>query len=141
MKNFYRYLAVAACGVVCSDAFAADGIAIQPGKWELTMTVNAPMMPQDQVKTSVECINQDRISAKDMLQDQDACQIVDSSVEGDTLKWRMECPGPTGNAMAEGFYTSQGDSMNGEMRMTMSMNGQTMTMNNTWNGRRIGDCD
>jgi len=36
--------------------------------------------------------------------------------------------------------TASADSYSGKMDMTMKMQGQTMNMNQTMSGRRIGDC-
>ena len=39
-------------------AWAADGVPMTPGKWEMNMTMEMSMLPQPQTHTSTECIEE-----------------------------------------------------------------------------------
>ena len=74
------------------------------------------------------------------MTDQSGCTIKSSEVSGDTMSWKLECPNQAGTFTGEGHMTVGATTANGEMKMSMSMNGQAMTMTHHWQGQRIGDC-
>ncbi len=75
------------------------------------------------------------------LSDKDnACKVTDRKESGDTLEFAMECPHQMGTAKAQGSFTSKGDSGSGKMEMTMSLQGNTMKFQQTFEAKRIGPC-
>ena len=61
------------------------------------------------------------------------------SLEGREAQPHGECGG--GQMHAEWTAKSNGDSVEGQGKMTMSMQGQTMNMDMSWVGERICACD
>ncbi len=43
-------------------AAQADGIAIEPGMWEMTSTMHMPMLPEPRVTTTTECMEKSELS-------------------------------------------------------------------------------
>lgn len=67
------------------------------------------------------------------------CEQLDYQVSGGTVSWKLRC---TGEMAMEGSgqMTASADSYTGKMDMTMKMQGQTVNMNQSMSGRRLGDC-
>jgi len=120
----------------------ADGIPVEPGLWEMSSTVNMPMMSQPRVTTTTECMKESEISMDDMGgEDMDPnCQFEMAQIDGNTMKWSFDCPVEGGTSHGEWEATSGGDSVTGNGVITMSFQGQAMEMTMSWQGKRIGDC-
>ena len=128
--------------LLTAPAARADGIPVEPGLWEMSSIVNMPMMPQPRVTTTTECMKESEISMDDMGgEDMDLnCQFEMAQVDGNTMKWSVDCPVDGGTSHGEWEATSSGDSVTGEGLVTMSFQGQAMEMTMSWEGKRIGDC-
>ena len=128
--------------VLISISALAEGIPVEPGLWKMTSTVNMPMLPQPRVTTVTECmekseITMDEVSGEGMDPN---CTFDMAQVDGNTMKWSVDCPMEGGTSHGEWQATSGGDTVTGEGSLTMSMQGQTMEMTMTWEGKRIGAC-
>ena len=120
---------------------AADSIPVKPGMWETTMTMTSPMFPQPRVETVTECVEKTEFSVDDLMPaDQSDCTITESSVDGNTLNWKMQCQMQGGSGEGGGTFISNGDTGTGEMYMNMKMQGQSIEMQNSWKGKHIGPC-
>lgn len=110
---------------------------MNPGKWEINTRTEMAGMPA-QSMTHTQCI-----TGKDLVpMDENAnreCTVSDVQTSGDTVSWKIECGGQGGGMAGTGTITYNGDSMSGNMTMTIS--GTDMTVKNTISGKRIGDCD
>ncbi len=128
--------------LLTAPAARADGIPVEPGLWEMSSIVNMPMMPQPRVTTTTECMKESEISMDDMGgEDIDPnCQFEMAQVDGNTMKWSVDCPVEGGTSHGEWEATSSGDSVTGEGLVTISFQGQAMEMTMSWEGKRIGDC-
>jgi len=121
----------------------AEGIPVEPGLWEMTSTMNMPMLPQPQTHSMTECIDQGEISMDDVgTQDMDPnCTFGVAQVDGNTMSWSFDCPVEGGGTShGEWQATSHGNRVEGSGKITMAMQGQAMEMNMTWQGKRVGDC-
>lgn len=121
----------------------AAAVSIEPGQWETTSTVTLPIMPQPQVHTSQQCMEEAEFDPEDFNTDPDVpCELENVREEGNTISWDLTCPDPSGEGNVTGSmeFTSHGDSVTGKGNMTMSMMGQDMTMTVAWQGKRVGDC-
>ena len=121
----------------------AAGVAIDPGQWEMTSTMTMSMMPQPQTTTVLECIEENTLNPEDFNMDKDSpCAITDVTVEGNTVRWFINCPtegGPVMNGNWE--ITSSGDSLSGKGTMLTEFSGQKMGFDMSWEGKRVGDCE
>ncbi len=70
----------------------ADGIPVEPGLWEMTLTMNMPMLPKPRVNTVTECMEKSEISMDGLgTEDMDpACSFVMEQLDGDTMKWTVD---------------------------------------------------
>jgi hypothetical protein len=120
----------------------ADGIPVKPGLWEMTSTMNMPMLAEPRVTTVTECMEKAEISFDEMgAEGMDPnCTFDTSQVDGNTLKWSFDCPVEGGTSHGEWQAVSAGDTVEGSGEITMSFQGQTMKMTMEWEGRRVGDC-
>jgi hypothetical protein len=121
----------------------AQGLPVEPGKWEMKSTVNMPMMPQPRETTTTECMEKSEITMDEMGGEEmdPACTFNTAQVDGNTMKWSVDCPVEGGTSHGEWEATSSGDSIVGEGLVTISFQGQTMEMTMNWEGKRIGACD
>ena len=141
MKIRMTLLAVLA---IASSPVLAEGIPVEPGKWEITTTMTMPMLPAPQTMTVEECFEDEIMDMDDMATDEldPNCSYDLGQVDGTTMQWSIDCPVDGGGTMhAEWVATSGGDTVDGEGNMTMSIQGQTMDMQMTWTGKRVGSCD
>jgi hypothetical protein len=138
-----KLLAIALLATLSTPALA-EGIPVEPGLWSITTTVSMPMLPTPQTTTVEECMTDEFMDIEDMSTDDldPACTYALDKLDGNTMAWSIDCPVEGGGQMhAEWTATSNGDSVEGEGSMTMSMQGQTMNMDMSWVGERIGACD
>jgi len=140
--RFQFFLTGLATVFLAGSAHAA-GVSIQPGQWEMTSTMTMTIMPQPQVNTVHECIEENEISPDNFNMDQDnPCDITDVMVEGNTARWSISCPTEAGMVMeGQWEFTSLGNSITGSGTMTTEFSGQKMGFDMTWEGKRIGDCE
>jgi hypothetical protein len=121
----------------------AEGIPIDSGLWEITMTMEMPMLPEPRVVTNTQCMNYDEISPETMgAENQDSdCQFEIEPIDGDTMKWTPICPTGDGTSRGEWEATSFGDTVTGEGLISADVQGQTMNITMSWKGKRIGECE
>jgi hypothetical protein len=120
----------------------ADGLSIEPGMWEMTSTMQMPMLPQPRVTTVKECMDKSELSMDELVGEgmDPACTFGMNQLSGDTMSWTIDCPVDGGTMHGEWEATSHGDSVTGGGLMTMSVQSQNMEMNMSWEGRRVGAC-
>ena len=115
---------------------------MKPGLWEITTSMDASGMPAMIPPMTVRhCYRAEDL--KDMRKTVPAqnpeCKVSDWKQSGDSVSWNMSCGGQM-PMTGSGRITYAGDSYSGESRMTMSHGGQTMTMNQKFKAKRVGDC-
>lgn len=128
--------------VLISIPALAEGIPVEPGLWKMTSTVNMPMLPQPRVTTVSECMEKSEITMDEVGGEgmDPNCTFDMAQVDGNTMKWSVDCPVEGGTSHGQWQATSGGDTVTGEGSLTMSFQGQTMEMTMTWEGQRIGAC-
>ena len=137
-----RAITVVGILLFTAPAVLADGIPVEPGLWEMSSTMNMPMLPQPRVTTVTECMTESEISMDDMSGEgmDPGCTFDMSQVDGSTMKWSFDCPVEGGTSHGEWEAISGGDTVSGKGLITVSFQGQTMDMTMSWEGKRIGDC-
>mgnify|MGYP001818480458 FL=1 len=121
----------------------ADGVAVEPGLWEMTTTMTMPMLPQPQVVTTTDCVEDAVLEIDEMNSEglDPDCTMDVSQPDEKTVKWVMDCPVEGGGSShAEWQVTSSSDSVEGSGSIKMTVMGQEMSMDATISGRRVGDC-
>lgn len=143
MKKLFIYSIVApGLGLLISFPALAEGISVEPGLWKMTSTVTMPMLPQPRVTTVTECMDKSEITMDEIGGEglDPNCTFDMAQVDGNTMKWSVDCPVEGGTSHGEWQATSGGDTVTGEGSLTMSFQGQTMEMTMSWEGQRIGAC-
>lgn len=141
-KLFISSLVAPGVLLLISFPVLAEGIPVEPGLWKMTSTVNMPMLPQPRVTTVTECMEKSEITMDEVGGEgmDPNCTFDMAQVDGNTMKWSVDCPVEGGTSHGEWQATSGGDTVTGEGSLTMSFQGQTMEMTMTWEGQRIGAC-
>jgi len=136
-----KILLMAALAAFVSTA-SAEGIPVEPGLWSITTTMDMPMMPQPQTVTVEECFEDEVMDMDDMAMDDldPNCTYDLGQVDGNSMRWNIDCPMEGGTSHAEWLATSGGDTVQGEGKLSISINGQNMEMTMNWTGKRIGEC-
>lgn len=124
------------CLLLPFAAFAAPDM--QPGRWEITSTIEMPGMAFSIPPTKhTQCI-----TSKDLVpqqpQDNAQCRILDNKIDGDTVTWKMECDSQGGTMTSLGKIVYHGSSFEGDMETTGGQMPAPMTMR--MSGKRIGSC-
>lgn len=134
-------LQIACALVIAGGANAAGAGGMRPGMWETTI--------QSNIGGTKPLVTRACITAKQLEDPQGAvpkmddanmqCEQLDYKVSGSTVSWKLRCTGEMA-MQGSGQMTAGADSYSGKMDMAMKMQGQTMNMNQTMSGRRLGDC-
>ena len=140
MKRTY---AIAIIALTALAAGPAEAFRLEPGLWRFTTTTNMSFNPNAKTDTRTQCITPD--NADDILKELTAaaCKVSDRTETSDQLKWKMECHqgGPNDPPMrGTGEINSHGESLDGKMDMALEVQGNRMTFNSTWKGKRLGEC-
>ena len=129
---------------LASQSVMAAGIAVEPGMWEMTTTLNMPMMPAPQTTTVSECIEEAEFNLDDMSTEEldPNCSMTSEQVDDSTAKWAMDCPVEGGGTShMEWRITSGGTTIEGDGTLSVSVMGQEMEMTTTFTGKHTGACN
>lgn len=136
-----RRLLLAVAGLAAAAAGAALP-AMEPGFWEITVRMEVSGMPQSMpASTFRRCYRPEEV--KDLrrtLPDQKGdCTVSDWKQSGNTASWKTRCGGEMPMTLS-GNMTYHGDRYGGVIEATMNHGGQSMSMTQKIDARRIGDC-
>jgi len=110
------------------------------GLWEITTKMEMVGMPMQMPATKhTQCITKEKMIPQ-KENDKDNCKMVKQEIEGDTVKWVMECSGK--NVMkVEGKTTYHGDTFEGIITIKVN-DPQTAEMKiiNHVTGKYVGVC-
>ena len=126
--------------ILISELAGAEALAINPGFWEFKSTSTNPLTGQTESETETECVVESELDLADLIDNQDGCEITESSLNGDTLTFSMSCKMQGGEMAMNAVYQSDGDSVDGTTKINISFGTQTMTSNGSFSGQRLGDC-
>ena len=133
-----RFVMVCVAALLGAAGFAGAEPDIRYGEWEFTTTFQIPMMPAPMTTTNRQCLTKETMQPEPPPDQR--CSKQEIKVEGNTVRWEMECTTEGGTSRGVGEMVYAGDTAEGEMRFTVDVNGQPMTMEYDMKGRRIGDC-
>lgn len=114
---------------------------MEPGEWQFTSTMTSPMLPKPQVVTRTECVSKadgedpTRFSGRDQAQ---GCKVTPVARSPESYSWTVACPeqGMSG----DGKVLFRPGSVEGEVRMTVDVQGKKLEMLSRTSGRRLGPC-
>jgi hypothetical protein len=113
---------------------------MREGKWEITVKAEmsgVPVpMPAQKMTVCIDAKNQ----GKPPIGADSSCKFSNLKSSGNSMSWRMECNGDT-KLSGDGMLTFNGDSYSGNANMKIDMgDGESMTIKNSYSGRRLGGC-
>ncbi len=114
---------------------------MEPGQWEITSTMTSPALPKPQVVTRTECISKEdaedptRFSGREQTQ---GCKVTPVARSAESYSWTVSCPQQGMNGAGRVLFGR--GTIEGELRMTLEMQGQKIDMLSRTAGRRVGSC-
>ncbi|AOE50371.1 DUF3617 domain-containing protein [Kangiella sediminilitoris] len=118
----------------------SEGLEINPGLWETTMTRTNPISGDNVTQTTKECIKEKTIDPSDLVQEMEGCKLTHNDLVGNTLDFAMECSSEGVTSSISGNYEANDNEGEGSMDIAMNMMGQVMEMNMSWTSKRLGEC-
>ncbi len=116
----------------------AGGMQVEPGLWETKSHVTTPGGTHENV--SQDCFKESEISAESMMDDNNGCEVLDSSSDKKSMQWTIQCLNEGVAMTGEGSAQSSGNAITGDMVIKANFNGQEFSMATKWEGKRIGEC-
>jgi hypothetical protein len=127
----------------CAPSASAAEPMLDPGLYRVEVRLELPnVLPSVEPMTLSRCVSASDLASgraflilsKNPLR---TCDVFDYRIDGQTVRYRIACPGPNrGSAVA--VFRVSGNSYRG--RIDMDMGGKNMTMAETQAAVRIGDC-
>ena len=139
-----RHIAVAVLFVFSSSAVLADGI--EPGLWKIISRIesNGAVSPS---RESGKCFTAEQARdlvatfSPEMRTINSECAPLESSLDGDRLKWRLVCKGQLNMEVTGDYKFRDRHQYAGIVRTTTSMAGQPMNDTvTTLYAERVSDC-
>ena len=136
-KNKTLLPAVLACALLPLPA-AAQGL--QQGEWEITGTTTSPMLPQPQSNTVRRCVSKEdaadpaRLATRDMQN----CTVKQGPRDAGGYKWQFSCPSQ--GVAGDGSVRYTANTMNADIRMMASKDGQKAELSTKIAARYLGPC-
>jgi hypothetical protein len=123
----------AVCVPVTSAAQGKDDL------WEITSKMEMPGMPMAMpAQTQRICVAKTG-KDDDYIPKRENCRLQDSRRTGNKVTYKMVCTGKDALTIS-GETTFAATSYEGRMQMSGKMDGQQVEMNQTYSGKRVGDC-
>jgi len=127
--------------LLVSGPALAEGMRIEPGKWEFTSTAKMPMIPTPKTTTQTQCVTEPEIKPEEFLQGLEGCVVSDVQSDAKSMRWKMTCTSDGVTMVGNAIYTSTGAQIQGSMTLVMNANGQPMTFEQSSQGKHLGACD
>lgn len=125
---------------------SALALEITPGLWTFdTVTSNA--FTGEQGHTHSECISASDMDPERFQQDMGECSNIDVEDSAELMRWSFTCETDQAAGRGDGTITSNGETLEGEMRFVMDMSAlgggaamKEFVVDTQWTGRRVGEC-
>jgi hypothetical protein len=118
----------------------AEGMRIEPGKWELRST-NQQATGETRSDVRTMCFENAEMTPQVFMKDTSDCTTSDTKSDESSMSWKMTCASTGGSMSADASFTSGGSTMQGVMKMRIDVAGQQLTFDRLWEGKRVGMCD
>ncbi len=151
MGGMSRLIAVGVLALAAPVAAQAQSAGINPGQWEIAVTINSMDMPgappaianmmKGKTTKVKHCITPEEAARgpQELLKSDKSCTFTRYSMTGGALSSEMVCKQGGGmmTATTTGSFTPDSFTATGR---TVSTGGMPMTMTSTSVGQRVGDC-
>ena len=130
---------VALSAVVIALAVPTFGSVMKAGKWQVTVEMSMPNMPEKVPPTTfTHCVTKEEAEHPQLnskMTDQ-GCDVTDYNMSGNTVTWKVKCTGKT-KLTGEGRMVFSGDSYEG----TTHLKTDQMEFDQKFTGKYLGACD
>ncbi len=120
-------------------------VELEPGKWGITSSISSPMAPEPTTEYVEDCIEQSDFDPIAEMMEQgmsSMCEITVNEDSASRLDADLSCDMQGAGTMAGKIqFTANERSAQGDMQMSMSFNGQSINMANSWKAEYLGACD
>ena len=129
--------------VLASASAHAQSININPGLWEYTNELTFIEGSEPRVQVFEDCVTaEDLENSGFMMQDIEACEVVEQEILFDRMTYVMNCMGPEGTQLAiDARIELDGDSASGVINNSVATPLGEMDMVVNLSAKRLGDCD
>ncbi|RAR64724.1 uncharacterized protein DUF3617 [Onishia taeanensis] len=115
-----------------------------PGMWAFSsMThVEGDLPIPDQTESHQECLTEADIAdaQRSMIQEQDGCEVIESTIGRDRMDYRMMCRGSGGEANIDGNMRFLGERAEGSVDIDTTTPMGELKMHTTIEAQRMGEC-
>ncbi len=138
-----RLSLLALFSVLGSASTQAQSINLNPGLWEYTNELTFIEGSEPRVQVFEDCVTaEDLENSGFMMQDIDACEVVEQEILFDRMTYVMNCLGPEGTTLAiDARIEFDGDSATGVINNSVVTPLGEMDMVVNLSAKRLGDCD
>lgn len=129
--------------VLVSTSSQAQSINLNPGLWEYTNELTFVEGSEPRVQVFENCVTaEDLENSGFMMQDIDACEVVEQEILFDRMTYVMNCLGPEGTTLAiDARIEFDGDRATGVINNSVQTPLGEMDMVVNLSAERLGDCD
>jgi hypothetical protein len=141
---------------------AADGPKFNAGKWQFDSRIVTTRVPEPKEETQTRCITEEQAKGDPLstFASLGNCRIVSRKESTGSIEFAVDCGGQTDQKLemrihGTGLINGDGDTASGKMDLifetpqapdmsevpSMPQLGGKMTLNQSWTGKRIGECD
>tara|TARA_B100000700_G_scaffold300257_1_gene368198 strand:+ start:30966 stop:31397 length:432 start_codon:yes stop_codon:yes gene_type:complete len=115
-----------------------------PGMWAFSsMThVEGDLPIPDQTESHQECLTDADIAdaQRSLVQDQDGCEVIESTISRERMDYRMMCRGSGGEANIDGNLRFLGERAEGSVDVDTTTQMGALKMHTTIEAQRMGEC-
>lgn len=128
---------------IASAPTYAQSINLNPGLWEYTNELSFGEGRTPQTQVFEDCVTAEDLSEGTfMMQDIDACEVVEQQTRFDRMTYVMNCLGPEGTTLAiDARIEFDGDTAQGVINNTVATPLGDMDMVVNLSARRLGECE
>ena len=137
---FLRNLAVVAALLAAPVCAFADSIQVEPGLWELTISLPDPFGGEPLKQVVRDCVRERNLTAKSVMARVQQCRFRDLSFKGPQVKWKMSCQTPTGPMNGSGSARYNSTSVVGALDLAMTLGSLELPVHGSFKARRVGAC-
>lgn len=128
---------------IASAPTYAQSINLNPGLWEYTNELSFGEGRTPQTQVFEDCVTAEDLSEGTfMMQDIDACEVVEQQTRFDRMTYVMNCLGPEGTTLAiDARIEFDGDTAQGVINNTVATPLGDMDLVVNLSARRLGECE
>lgn len=135
-------LALLATGLPATDASASEpGNMMRMHVTSKMQMAGVPFQLPPINHTQEVCVSAKKPDPREMMKQQKDCKVTDYKESGDTISYRMACTGDVQMSGEGNFQMLANGGLRGTMHIDGTSRGESVAMDMSYEGERIGSCD